>query len=454
MIFYRGGGEISFVSGIKCPVNLQRIKNESAKDPEQHLFKHTIHNGWPDQRKQCQHELCDYWNFRCDLVLADGLILKGHCIVLQKFLRQEVLQALHSAHQGETKTLLLAKESVFWPGITNDIRNMIKDCQLCAQHQAAPPKMPILQPELPTRPWEKIGTDLFEYKEQNYLMIVDYYSRYIIVRKIPNIRADTVSDTFTQVLTEFGLPSTIMADRGTQYTSEAFRTKCKDSNINLVFSSPYHHQTNSVAERAIGTVKHLWKKATDEKQSKSSALWMYRITPLDSKTPSPHELLFGRKPRTFMPSTNLALSPHHPETDLHRQSNLDRQQKQATHYNRHAHYDAKPLQPGDPVNVYNSLNKQWEPASIVSRERERSYIVKRGNRELHRTREHLKPRRVVPQQQPELSSPPTPQTVAVTPRSTEPAVPATSPAVTNSSVPSETRTRSGRIVKPPIKYNS
>ena len=181
---------------------------------------------------------------------------------------------------------------------------------------------------------------------------------------------------------------------------------------------------------------------------------MYRITPLDSKTPSPHELLFGRKPRTFMPSTNLALSPHHPETDLHRQSNLDRQQKQATHYNRHAHYDAKPLQPGDPVNVYNSLNKQWEPASIVSRERERSYIVKRGNRELHRTREHLKPRRVVPQQQPELSSPPTPQTVAVTPRSTEPAVPATSPAATNSSVPSETRTRSGRIVKPPVKYNS
>ena len=88
--------------------------------------------------------------------------------------------------------------------------------------------MPILQPELPTRPWEKIGTDLFEYKEQNYLMIVDYYSRYIIVRKISNIRADTVSETFTQVLTEFGLPSTIMADRGTQYTSEAFRTKCKD----------------------------------------------------------------------------------------------------------------------------------------------------------------------------------------------------------------------------------
>ena len=43
--------EISFVSGIKSPINLQRIKDESSKDPEQQILKHTIHNGWPDQRK-------------------------------------------------------------------------------------------------------------------------------------------------------------------------------------------------------------------------------------------------------------------------------------------------------------------------------------------------------------------------------------------------------------------
>ena len=73
------------------------------------------------------------------------------------------------------------------------------------------------------------------------------------MRQLPNFRANTVSNTFTEVLTVFGLPSIIMADRGTQYTSEAFRTKYKDSEINLVFSFSYHHQTNSVAERATGT---------------------------------------------------------------------------------------------------------------------------------------------------------------------------------------------------------
>ena len=70
--------------------------------------------------------------------------------------------------------------------------------------------------------WEKIGTDIFEYKAKRYLMIVDYFSRFIIV-----IRSETVSNTLMEVLTEYGLPSTIMADCGTQYTSDFFQKNAK-----------------------------------------------------------------------------------------------------------------------------------------------------------------------------------------------------------------------------------
>ena len=59
-------------------------------------------------------------------------------------------------------------------------------------------------------------------------MIVDYFSRFIIVKFLPDIRSETVSNTLMEVLTEFGLPSTIMADCGTQYTSDLFKQKCKD----------------------------------------------------------------------------------------------------------------------------------------------------------------------------------------------------------------------------------
>ena len=43
-----------------------------------------------------------------------------------------------------------------------------------------------MQPERPTRPWEKLGTDIFEFNGSKYLMTVDYYSRFPIVRPLSN----------------------------------------------------------------------------------------------------------------------------------------------------------------------------------------------------------------------------------------------------------------------------
>ena len=87
--------------------------------------------------------------------------------------------------------------------------------------------------------------------------------------------------------------------------------KCEESGVTLTFSSPYHHQANGVAERCVGTTKALWKKAAENNQCPETALWMYRITPLDDHLPSPYELLYGRKPRSPLPTSNLALQSRH-----------------------------------------------------------------------------------------------------------------------------------------------
>ena len=132
--------EVSFISGIKCPINTKRIKEESAKDPTQLLLKNTIFRGWPNHRKQCLFELHDYWNFRCDLVLDDGIMLKGNRILIPELLRDDVPKAIHTAHQGEVKSILLAREFVFWPVMTKDIKEMVKECSKCSQNQPAPAK--------------------------------------------------------------------------------------------------------------------------------------------------------------------------------------------------------------------------------------------------------------------------------------------------------------------------
>ena len=113
--------------------------------------------------------------------------------------------------------------------------------------------------------------------------------------------ANNICSHFTQILSEYGLPSHFHADFGTQCVSKEFRKMHENSGIKLTFSSPYHHQANSVEERAIGMCKSMWKKALNEKKWPYSAMWMYRSTPLSHNMPSPYELMYGRKPRILIP---------------------------------------------------------------------------------------------------------------------------------------------------------
>ena len=184
------------------------VKSSTEQDRTLSLLKRTIFNGWPPYRKQCPQELWEFWNFRCDLTLEDGLVLKGSRIVIPASMRNQVLQAIHLGHQGENKCILRARESVFWPGISTDIRQMVKNCDLCNKHQPAQPKLPIMQPDLPTRPWEKLGTDILEFNGKKYLMVVDYYSRFPVIRLLNDMTSHTVCNHFTSILAEYGLPST------------------------------------------------------------------------------------------------------------------------------------------------------------------------------------------------------------------------------------------------------
>ena len=52
-------------------------KEATMQDHDLNKLKDVIFKGWPAYRKQCPQELWDYWTFICDLVIEDGLILKG-----------------------------------------------------------------------------------------------------------------------------------------------------------------------------------------------------------------------------------------------------------------------------------------------------------------------------------------------------------------------------------------
>ncbi|XP_077972709.1 uncharacterized protein LOC144427401 [Styela clava] len=82
--------KIHFMASEAPPINLEVIKQATDEDMVCNKLKKIIYKGWPDQRKQCPQELWDYWNFRCDLVLENGLIVKGNRIVVPSKLRSQV----------------------------------------------------------------------------------------------------------------------------------------------------------------------------------------------------------------------------------------------------------------------------------------------------------------------------------------------------------------------------
>ena len=110
-------------------------------------------------------------------------------------------------------------------------------------------------------------------------------------------------------------------------------------------------------ERAVGTCKSLWKKAVEGSKCPNTAVFMYTVTPLNNNMPSPSRLLFGRKPRTLMPSSKKNLQSRHPDNMNHQVRNLERQQRQAEVYDKKASIDKRILNNMEPVFVRNTIKK-------------------------------------------------------------------------------------------------
>ena len=102
--------------------------------------------------------------------------------MIPQTLQKDILQRLHKGHQGITKCRLRARDSVWWLKLSNEIEEMIRKCQVCCKEWMEP--MIPSHDQLPSLPWAKVATDLFQWRGKSYLLIVDYYSRYIEISKL------------------------------------------------------------------------------------------------------------------------------------------------------------------------------------------------------------------------------------------------------------------------------
>ena len=76
-----------------------------------------------------------YYQVRTELTVEDDLLMRGNRVVIPASLQADILERLHTGHQGTTKCRQRAKESVWWPGIQKDIEDKISNCPTCCKHR-------------------------------------------------------------------------------------------------------------------------------------------------------------------------------------------------------------------------------------------------------------------------------------------------------------------------------
>ena len=111
--------------------SLQQNRIATQEYDELALLRHTITQCWPSTIKEVPGVLQSYWTFREELTIEDGIILKGTWIVVPAKKCEAVLKLIHEGNLGLNKYKLHAKETVYWPGLNDQLEKLILNCQLC-----------------------------------------------------------------------------------------------------------------------------------------------------------------------------------------------------------------------------------------------------------------------------------------------------------------------------------
>ena len=211
--------------------------------------------GWPN-KFNIDDTVQQYYPFSGELTVENGLLLKGSRIVIPKALQKDILQRLHAAHQGIAKCRERAKQSVWWPGLSTQLQKLVETCDICASERtnAKETLMPTCFPE---RPWAKVGADLFQWQNSQYLLVIDYFSGFIEIAKLSSTTAAVIVDHFKSIFARHGIPSEVVTDNGPQFIAECFQKFAKDWGFTHMTTSPRFPQANGEAERAVKTAKNL-----------------------------------------------------------------------------------------------------------------------------------------------------------------------------------------------------
>lgn len=373
--------ESTRISHLQDPM-LLKLEECAKQDTTYQKLKNQIQIGFPEFKKNLEDILKPYWSIRNDLSCENELLLKGCQVIIPANARKMTLERLHDSHQGIERTKRRARQTVYWPSMGNDIRNIVENCEICQTIRPSLANESYMSDPLPDLPFHDVSADLFSYAGKHYMVYVDRLSGWPIVcqygNKEPN-SSKIISD-LRKIFADTGVPLRFRSDNGPQFASYEFKTFLKLWNVSLCPSTPYYPQSNGHAEAAVKSMKTLLKKSVHEgkldEQKYFASLLEWRNTPkIDGRSPS--QVLFGHPLRSLVPAHFKSFSSEWQNAaDLCDRKSAQYKKNTCNLYNKSAK-DLKPIPVGSTVRIQNPISKLWDTiGTVVDVGETRNYTVK------------------------------------------------------------------------------
>src|SRR4051812_19917100 len=293
-----------YVAALEVKPNLlDRIREAQKSDAEIDEIKVNMTKGKAEGFREDEHGAI--WFERRICVPQDAEI--------KKLILQEAHDSPYSIHPGNTKMYLDLRERFWWPSLKREIAQYIALCDVCQRVKAEHQKLAELLQPLPIQywKWDQIGMDFITGLPRTRS---GYGSIWVIVDRLTNVAhfipvkatynsAKLAKIYMSRIVCLHGVPSKVVSDRGTQFTSKFWRQLHETLGTRLEFSTAFHPQTDGQTERVNQILEDMLRAcALDYGSSWDDNLpyaeFSYNNSYQASLQMAPFELLYGGKCRT------------------------------------------------------------------------------------------------------------------------------------------------------------
>ena len=380
------------------------VREATLVDPELKLLASTMRSGFPETHHSTDPAIRQYFNVRNDLWFQNDIIMFQNRIVIPKQFRNQILQSLHSAHQGIAGMRARASNCVYWPGLSSTIKQTRSNCRYCNEIAPSQARQDLQLIPASEYPFQHLCIDAFEMHGHQYLAAVDRFSGWLVVFTFTHHpQSRDILKSLRSLFSVYGAPEKLFSDGGLQFQSHEFKQFLEVWKITHVTSSAHYPQANGRAELAVKTAKRILSENVAPNGSLNTdkacrALLQYRNTPIQHLGLSPSQILFHRDLRDGVPTDPRSLRPHKrwiKAAYCREEAFKNRNQSMIERYN-HTTRDMSPLPVGSTVLIQDQQlgsKRRWNKFGSVVGYENRQYTIRMegSGRVVTRNRRFIKP---------------------------------------------------------------